>query len=162
MSVGGNIPLLTCNVRPRVHFTRIMCPPPPHFQSCSKAYVKNHEVLPHITCIATGVPAPNVTLYSSDTEQKVQIYGAEKINFTLVTMNKFFTGIYHCNASNNVGRMTRSLVVDTIEFKVSDDSESSHSNYNWKSEEPVPFLKTESHTVLLTKSSKSHILYFML
>ena len=115
------------------------------------AVVKNHVELPYITCIATGVPAPNVTLYSSDTEQKVKVYGAKKTNFTSVTMNKFFTGIYHCNASKNVDRMTRSLVVNTSELKVSDYSESSHSNFNWTSEVPVPYLKTEPHTEHLNK-----------
>ena len=37
LSVGGNIPLLARNPRPHARFTCIM--PPPHFQSCSKAYV---------------------------------------------------------------------------------------------------------------------------
>ena len=39
----GLHPLLSHNACPRARFTRIMRPPPPHFQSYSKAYDNNNN-----------------------------------------------------------------------------------------------------------------------
>ena len=42
---------------------------------------RNSERLHYLTCIATGMPIPNITLYSSDTKQKIHVDGMEKTIF---------------------------------------------------------------------------------
>ena len=78
--------------------------------------VKNHEKVPYITCVGIGVPAPNVTLFSNDREQKLQVSGVEKANLTQGTIHQLNSGIYRCKVSNNLGEVTRKLVVDLNEY----------------------------------------------
>ena len=64
------------------------------------SYFTNQEGLPSLTCVTTGVPAPDVTLYSNDTEQKIQVKGIAK---TTLPQRQLYSGTYHCNASNIIG-----------------------------------------------------------
>ena len=66
------------------------------------SYFRHQEGLLYLTCAAAGVPAPNITLYSSDSEQKIQVYGVENTKLTAATVNQLFYGRYHCKASNIV------------------------------------------------------------
>ena len=95
--------------------------------------VRNHEKVPYITCVGIGVPAPNVTLFSNDREQKLQVSGGQKANFTQATIHQLNSGTYRCKVSNYLGEVTRKLVVDLIE-----DCNTTFSNRNLTSE--VPFL----------------------
>ena len=108
------------------------------------SYVRNQEGLFYLTCIATGVPAPNITLYSSDTDQKIQVYGLQNTNYTSATVNQLYSGRYHCKASNIVDEMTRNFTVDLNELETTDDCYS----FNLSSTSELPALHT-------TKGSKS-------
>ena len=116
---------------------------------------RNPERLHYLTCIATGMPAPNITLYSSDTGQSIQDYGKEKKNFSSATMNHLFSGTYHCEASNIVGKITQDFEVDLNELEINGDCKSRDSNLNLTSE--VPFLNTDS--LVEVSISKSKIQY---
>ena len=85
------------------------------------SYFRNQEGLSYLSCIATGVPAPNITLYSSDTEQKIQVYGLQNTNYTSATVNQLYSGRYHCKASNFVDKMTRNFTVDLNELETTTD-----------------------------------------
>ena len=113
---------------------------------------KNHDKLPHLTCVASGLPAPNITLFSNDTEQKLQVRGVVKTNFTSVTINQLFSGTYHCSASNIVGEITRDLVVDLNKLEVTQY----FSTLNLTSEK-VSFLTTDSIGETSLKRSKFNI-----
>ena len=112
-------------------------------------FVRNHDRLPSLICVVTGVPAPNITLYSSETGQKLRVNGVEKSNFTSVVMNQLYSGIYHCNASNIVGGMTKNLLVDICKFQMSDYCKSTDS----KLTSEVPDVLTE----ISVKSRKSKL-----
>ena len=90
------------------------------------ALVRNQDKLPILTCVATGVPAPNITVFSNETGQKLHANGVEKTNFTSVTINQLFSGTYYCQASNSVGGMSRKLAVN-------DDCNSTCPNWNSQS-----------------------------
>ena len=117
--------------------------------------VKNHEKVPYITCVGIGVPAPNVTLFSNDRKQKLQVSGVEKANLTQGTIHQLNSGIYRCKVSNNLGEVTRKLVVD-----LNEDCHTTCSNSNVTSE--VPFLherkkgkfKTTYFIVIIMKPRK--------
>ena len=114
---------------------------------------KSHGKLSHLTCVARGVPAPNITLFSNDTDQKLQVRGVVKTNFTSVTMNQLFSGTYHCSASNIVGEITRNLVVDLNKLEVTQY----FSTLNMTSEK-LSFLTTDliKETSVKTGKSKLH------
>ena len=97
------------------------------------SFLKDHKGLPHLTltCVATGVPAPNITLVWSEKEQKVQVTGVEMVNFTINQLN---SGISHCKVSNFLGEVTRKMK-------------------NWNSTSEIPFLHTR-------RSSKLRMLLF--
>ena len=92
------------------------------------AMVRNQDKLPILTCVATGVPAPNITVFSNETGQKLHANGVEKTNFTSVAINQLFSGNYYCQASNSVGGMSRKLNVD-----FNDDCNSTCPNWNSQS-----------------------------
>ena len=115
------------------------------------SYCRNQEGLFHVTCVATGVPAPNITLYSSDTEQKIQVYGIKNTNYTSASVNQLYSGTYKCNASSIFDEVTRNLTVDMNELEVTDDCISTDLTVNLTSE--APFLNTDSFTETKTKSS---------
>ena len=115
---------------------------------------KNYNKLSHLTCVARGFPAPNITLFSNDTEQKLQVRGVVKTNFTSVTINQLFSGTYHCSASNIVDEITRNLVVDLNKLEVTQY----FSTLNLTSEK-VSFLTTDLIRETSLKTSKSIIHY---
>ena len=117
---------------------------------------KNPERLHYLTCVATGLPLPNITLYSSNTEGKIQVYGKEKNNFSSATMNQLYSGTYHCEASNIVDKITQDFEVDLNELEISGNCKSRNSNLNLTS--AVPFLNTDSLTEV--SISKSKIQYY--
>ena len=93
--------------------------------------VRNQDKLPILTCAATGVPAPNISVFSSETGQNLHANGVEKSNFTSVTMNQLISGTYSCQASNKFGAVSRKRVVD-----FNDDCNSTCRNWNQQSEVP--------------------------
>ena len=122
------------------------------------ALVRNREGMKHLTCVARGVPAPDITLYSATTEQKIHVHGVETTNITSATMNQLFSGTYHCNASNILDAVTRTLVVDLNELEVDDDCTTTDSTLSLTSR--VPFLSTDSLTETKTRSIKPTGKYF--
>ena len=104
------------------------------------AVIKNHKGMHYLNCVATGVPAPNIKLFSSDRGQKEQVHGVAKTNFTSVTMNQLHSVTYHCNASNLVDETTRKFDVDLKELDVNYDFNSTSPTLNLTSE--LPFLLT--------------------
>ena len=91
--------------------------------------LRNHEGLNYLTCLASGVPAPNITLFSSDRYQTLQVNGAEDTNFTSVTMNQLYSGTYYCKASNIIDEITRKFDVDLNALEVTYDCNSTSSNF---------------------------------
>ena len=108
--------------------------------------LRNHEGLPYLTCVATGIPAPNITLFWSENDQIVQVTGVEMVNFTFGTINQLDSGISHCKVSNNLGEVTRKMVVNLNE-------ECNSTCSNWYSTSEIPFLHTR-------RSSKLRMLLF--
>ena len=113
---------------------------------CQTPVIKRMDVVPgperlyFLTCVASGIPAPNITLYSDDTEQKLQVYGVETTKITSATMNQLLSGVYHCKASNTVGRVSKKVVVDLNKIEMKDVLNSTYSNLN--STSPLPLLST--------------------
>ena len=120
------------------------------------SYFRNQEGLFHLTCVATGIPAPNIALYSSDTEQKIQVYGIKNTNYTSATVNQLYSGRYYCKASNIVAGVTRKLVVDLNSLEISDDCNSTYLMLNSTSELPILHKRKESKSkyIIYTDSSE--------
>ena len=113
---------------------------------------KNPERLHYLTCVATGMPIPNIRLYSSDSDRKIQVFGKERNNFSSVIVNQLHSGTYRCEASNIVGKMTQDFKVDLNELEISGDCKSRDTNLNLTSE--VPFLNVDSLTEVSISKSK--------
>ena len=107
--------------------------------------LRNRKGLPYLTCVATAVPAPNITLVWSENDQKVQVTGVEMVNFTFGTINQLHSGISYCKVSNFLGEVTKKMVVNQNE-------ECNSTCSNWNSTSEIPFLNT--------RSSKFRILLF--
>ena len=101
------------------------------------SYFRNQDGLSYLTCSATGVPALNITLYSSETEQRIQVYGIKNTNYTSATVNQLYSGRYHCKASNIVDELKSNLTVDLNELETTDESTSTCLNLNATSEAPI-------------------------
>ena len=78
-------------------------------KNCQKPIIKDlsfsndeHETF-LITCVALGVPAPNITLIHNNTQQQLTVTGLEERNTTSVIQVKVMEGVYICKASNYVG-----------------------------------------------------------
>ena len=67
-------------------------------------------------------------------------------------MNQLFSGTYHCEASNIVGKITQDFEVDLNELEISGDCKSRDSNLYLTSE--VPFLNTDSLKDVSIRKSK--------
>ena len=81
------------------------------------AIVRNHDGL-SLKCAATGIPAPDITLYSGDMLQKIEANGVETTNFTSITINQIHSTAYNCNASNILGGMTKNLDPNEVTSEV--------------------------------------------
>ena len=122
--------------------------------------IKNNEGLHYLTCSASGVPAPNITLFSSDRNQTLQVNGAEDTNFTSVTMNQLFSGNYHCKASNIIDEITRTLDIDLNELEVDNEWNLTTPTLNLTSE--LLFVLTDSTKETFKKTSKLKNTLFVL
>ena len=69
-----------------------------------------------ITCVASGVPTPNVTIVNNKNKQQLSVNGIENVNTTSVTLTQIFSGTYHCKASNIVDEIKRSLDVEITPY----------------------------------------------
>ena len=101
------------------------------------SYFRHQEGLLYLTCAATGLPAPNISLYSIDSDQKIQVYGVENTKLTAATVNQLYSGRYYCKASNIVDRMARDLMVDLNELETTDEGTLTYLNLNATSEAPI-------------------------
>ena len=122
--------------------------------------IKNHEGLPYLTCSASGVPAPNITLFSSDRDQTFQVNGAEDTNFTSVTINQLYSGTYHCKAPNIIDEITGKFYVDLNELEVDNEWKLTSSTLNLTSE--LLFVLTDSTKETFKKTSKLKNTLFVL
>ena len=70
---------------------------------------------PQITCVASGVPAPDVTLEHNKTRQRLTVSGLERSNTTSITQTIVKPGMYVCTAINYVDQRE-----GTIEISLND------------------------------------------
>ena len=75
--------------------------------NCKKPEIKDLSLVidgdgtPQITCVASGVPAPDVTLEHDKTKQRLTVSGLEGSNTTIITQTKpVKPGLYVCKAIN--------------------------------------------------------------
>ena len=78
---------------------------------------KDGHGTPHITCVASGFPAPNVTLEHNKTKQRLTVPGLLERNTTSVTQLAVKLGWYVCKAINYVDQTE-----DTVKVSSSDIS----------------------------------------
>ena len=76
--------------------------------NCKKPVIKDLSLVidghgtPQITCVASGIPAPDITLEHNKTKQKLTASGLEGSNTTSVTQSAVKPGLYVCKAINHV------------------------------------------------------------
>ena len=77
-------------------------------EQCLKSSIKeltfgyDKHGFPYLRCVASGIPAPNISLVHNKTKQQVIVPGLEKLNKTSLTLSNehLIAGIYHCKANN--------------------------------------------------------------
>ena len=90
--------------------------------NCKKTVIKEFLLskdghgTPQVTCVASGFPAPDVTLEHNKTKQRLTVPGLEGSNTTSITQTSIKTGWYLCEAINYVDQTEDTIKVPLSEL----------------------------------------------
>ena len=88
-----------------------------HGSPCNKPVIKKFLLdkdgyrTPQVTCVASGYPAPNITLVHNKTRQRLTVSGLEDHNTTLIRQSSVKPGWYVCKAINYVDQTEDTIKV---------------------------------------------------
>ena len=89
--------------------------------NCKKPVIKDLSLVidghgTQITCVASGVPAPDITLEHSKTKQRLTVSGLEGSNTTSITQSTVKPGLYVCKAINTIDQAEDIIKVSSSEL----------------------------------------------
>ena len=90
--------------------------------NCKKPLIKDLKLIndgygaSQITCVASGYPAPNVSLVHNKTKQRLTVSGLEDHNTTSVTQTVLKPGWYVCKAINIIDQAEDKIKVSSSDI----------------------------------------------